>query len=219
VVHFAAAVYTHFMASFEAQPSGAPARLPLLSGMAFALGAWRDARTLLGDGLEACSPRAQTLAGLARKELVILTRDAGLWHLAEENAWLIEQYVLLRRALIAMLPAQAAFADDLAVGYIPNVPGYSLLAWNDGLQPARDVFMESAAEPPLETLPLHENAHRQDWLKLAGLPWGTVIREIPVASLRERLGIPSDVPLGLSALKLLNNGAGMLESARAKALA
>jgi hypothetical protein len=209
----------HFMASFEAQPSGAPARLPLLSGMAFALGAWRDARTLLGDGLEACSPRAQTLAGLARKELVILTRDAGLWHLAEENAWLIEQYVLLRRALIAMLPAQAAFADDLAVGYIPNVPGYSLLAWNDGLQPARDVFMESAAEPPLETLPLHENANRQDWLKLAGLPWGTVIREIPVASLRERLGIPSDVPLGLSALKLLNNGAGMLESARAKALA
>jgi len=220
VEKLASKLAARFMSSFEAQPSGAPARLPLLSGMAFALGVWRDARSLLGgDGLEACGPRAQELAGLARKELVILTRDAGLWQLAEENAWLIEQYVLLRRALNAMLSARDAFEDDLAVDYIPNVPAYSLLAWNDGLQSARDVFMESAAEPPLEMLPLHDNADRQDWLKLAGLPWGTVISEIPVASLRERLGIPPGVPLGLSALKLLSNGAGMLQSARTQALA
>ena len=220
VEKLASKLAARFMSSFEAQPIGAPARLPLLSGMAFALGVWRDARSLLGgDGLEACGPRAKVLAGLARKELVILTCDAGLWQLAEENAWLIEQYVLLRRALNSMLSARGAFEDDLAVDYIPTVPAYSLLAWNDGMQPARDVFMESAAEPPLEMLPLHDNADRQDWLKLAGLPWGTVISELPVARLRERLGIPPGVPLGLSALKLLSNGAGMLQSARTQALA
>jgi hypothetical protein len=46
-----------------------------------------------------------------------------------------------------------------------------------------------------------------------------VISEIPMVSLRERLGIPPQVPLGLSALKLLYNGAGMLQLARARVLA
>jgi len=200
-----------FQTSFDAQPIGAPARLPLLSGMAFALGTWRDARTVLGDGLEAFLERAQRLAELARRELLALTENAGIWQLAQEDAWLIGQYVLLRRALNGMGPVQEAFAADLAADYIPNVPAYSLLAWNDGLQEARDVFMDSAAETPLESLPLHNHADRQSWLQLAGLPRGMAISEIPMAQFRRRLGIPAGVPLGASALKLLHGASEMLE--------
>ena len=210
----AKSLISKFLTSFDAQPVGAPARLPLLGGMAFALGAWCDARVLLGDDFDVCLERAQRLAALARKELLALTEDAGVWQLAQENAWLIGQYVLLRRVLGEMRSAQEAFAADFSESYIQNGLTYRFCAWNDGLQEARDVFAESAAEPPLETLPLDNHADRQSWLKLAGLPRGMVVSEISMAQFRLRLGIPGDAPLGACALKLLHGASEMLEQNR-----
>lgn len=200
-----------FQASFERQPEGAPARLALLNGMAFALGVWRDARIVLEDSQDIFPDRAKLLSGLARKELLALTNGAGLWQLAQEQAWLVSQYVLLRRSLTGLLSGQDVFADHFDESWAPELPAYNLLAWNDGLQPMRDALTASEDEAPLEVLNLRTHEARQSWRQLAGLPVGLTASEIKIDDLRKCLGIPDNVSLGASAIELLKDAPEMLE--------
>lgn len=204
-----------FQTRFDAQRAGAPARLPLLTGMAFALGAWRDARSALSDGLEMCFEHARILADLAVKEIRALTGNASFWQLVqEENSWLIGQYVLLRRALVTMPSTQRAFEIDMDDNYIPAAPSFVLVGWNDGLQDARDLISQAKTEPALIALPIKTFEDRQDWQKLMGLPRGMSINDVPMAQLRQRLGIPADVSLGASALGLMREAPALIESNR-----
>lgn len=212
IEELASSLISKFQTRFNDQITGSPARLPLLSGMIFALSAWRDARHALGDGLEMCFQRAKVFADMALRELHTLTEKATLWELSQENSWLTGQYILLRRTLVTMPSSQKTFEIDMEDSYIPTALPFTLISWNDGLQRARDLIECAKTEEPLSVLPLRTFEHRNSWQKLMGLPRGINVNEISMEQLRHRLGIPTEVALGASALDLMSEAPALLES-------
>ncbi len=207
----ALALIDKYYTAFEGQKSGAPARLPLLSGMVFALGAWQDARNTLGDGLEMCFERARFFAELSLKELHTLTDNASFWQLAEENSWLIGQYVLLRRFLILMpSSSQNHFALNVDEDFSLGALSFTQVAWNDGLQMARDLFEEAQYEQPLEILPIRTFADRDGLQQFLKLPREVDVTEISLVKIRQQLGIPENVIMGNSALELMREAPGLI---------
>lgn len=189
--------------SLDRQEQGAPARLPLLMSMAFAVAAWRDARAALGDNCEVCRGRAAELREVVRKELIALTVGATLWQLATEKAWLIEQHVLLRRMLAAVEGGESTYGVDGAEVRIASDAAQARMAWNDGLQPIRDLLEESVGQPSIDVLALRSFDDAEAWSKLVGLPLGVVVTEAPAEQFRRHLGIPDHVPVGAAAIRLM----------------
>ncbi|MEN3175645.1 hypothetical protein ABDK75_06520 [Gluconobacter sp. OJA] len=214
IEELASSLIGKFQTRFNDQRPGSPARLPLLTGMTFALSTWRDARNALGDGLEMCFQRARVFAELALRELHALTGCATLWELAQENSWLTGQYILLRRTLIKMPSSQRTFEIDTDDNLVPATLSFTLIGWNDGLQRARDLIEYAKAEEPLSVLPVRTFDDRHGWQKLMGLPRGTNVNEIPMTQLRHRLGIPAEVTLGASALELMREAPALIENNR-----
>lgn len=200
-----------FQTRFNDQPLGSPARLPLLTGMVFALSIWRDARNVLEDDLEMCFQRGKGFADLAIAELRNLINGAKLWQLAEENSWLISQYVLLRRILAAMPSTQNTLESD---NVIPMTLSSILTGWNDGLQNARYLIEQAKTEQPLSSLPIKTFDDRHSWQKLVGLPRGISISEVPMEQVRLCLGIPDEINLGASALEIMRETPALIESNR-----
>lgn len=203
-----------FQTCFNDQRLGSPARLPLLTGMVFALSIWCDARNALGNGLELCFQRGQRFIELALAELRNLVEGATLWQLAEENSWLISQYVLIRRILVAMPSSQKTLENEIDKDIIPTPLSFSLIGWNDGLHDARNLLEQAKTEQPLLSLPIKTFDDRHAWQKLMGLPRGIIINEVPMDQLTHRLGIPDDVNLGASAIQLVREAPALLESNR-----
>lgn len=214
IEELASSLIGKFQTRFNDQRPSSPARLPLLTGMAFALSVWRDARSALGDSLEMCFQRAQVFADMALGELRALTGNATLWQLAQDNSWLTGQYVVLRRTLVAMPSTQKTYEINLKDERVPATLAFTLVGWDDGLQDARDLIEKAKAEQPLSVLPVKTFDDRQGWQKLMGLPRGTNVNEISMEQLRLRLGIPAEVTLGASALELMREAPALIESNR-----
>lgn len=204
IERLASSILGKLQTSLDGQQRGAPARLPLLLSMAFAVGTWRDARAALDEPVGMCLGRAAALRDVVRKELVVLTDKATLWQLAREKAWLIEQHVLLHRLLTAMEAEGGTFSLERGEARVISDAAQARIAWNDGLQPARDLLEESVGQPSIDVLPLRRFEDAEAWATLAGLPMGVAITEVPVEQFRQRLGIPEDVPLGEASLRLMH---------------
>ena len=203
-----------YQTRFNTQSAGAPARLPLLAGMAFALSARRDAMAMNGEDLTICEVAARRLANLARDELQALIANASFWQLAETNSWLIGQYVVLRRALIAMPLTEVRFLVAANDGASFTVADITVVGWSDGLDRARDLFDQIKTDPDLDTLKLQNVSERDAWRNLYNLPRGQMVREVPMVTFREKLGIPAGVPLGQAAGELLAIAPEMIEENR-----
>lgn len=147
IEELASALISKIQINFDHQTLGSPARLPLLIGMAFTLSIWRDTRNALGDGLDMCLERGKAFENLALKELQNLVKGAKIWQL-EEKAWLIGQYILLRRALAKMPTVQKAIEKESSDNYIPNSLSCTIIGWNDRLDDVRQIFIESKQVSP-----------------------------------------------------------------------
>ncbi|RQW38956.1 hypothetical protein [Novosphingobium sp. LASN5T] len=203
-----------YQTRFNAQSAGAPARLPLLAGMAFALSARRDAMAMNGEDLAICEVAAQRLADLARGELQALNANASFWQLAETNSWLIGQYVVLRRALIAMPLTEVRFPAVANDGASFTMADITVVGWSDGLEQARDLFDQIKSNPDMDTLKLQNVSERDAWRNLYNLPRGQIVREVPMVKFREKLGIPASTPLSQAAGELLALIPEMIEENR-----
>lgn len=200
--------------SYRTQASGAPARLPLLTGMAFAVSMWRDARSLMGGELAICFAQARTLAEMARIELKALSANATFWEMAQQNDWLISQYVILHRSLVGMPGAQSALAVAANDEDLAPLPLSNLVGWNDGFDAARDLLDAIGTETDADVLRLRTTEQRDAWRTLSGLPRSVMINEVPLAEVRKVLGVPDEVVLGDKAGDLLAAAPEMLNQAR-----
>jgi hypothetical protein len=203
-----------YQTCFNAQPEGAPARLPLLTGMAFALYARRDAMAMIGEDIAICEAAARRLAELVQSELHALSANASFWQLTESNSWLIGQYVVLRRALIAMPEDEVRFSVAANDGGSFTMPEVAILGWNDGLDAARDLFGQMKTDPDQDILKLQSASERHAWRILYGLPRGQMVREVSMATFREKLGIPESIHLSQTASELLELVPEMIEDNR-----
>ncbi|MBR2124191.1 MAG: hypothetical protein IJ934_03300 [Acetobacter sp.] len=202
----ARSLISQYETHFKEQATGSPARLPFLIGITFALGAWCGARKILGnDGFAICVEHAKRLLPYVQEEQKTLLQEITLWELYSEGnrVYLLEYYKILFDNLNNIVQQQ----DQDILLLAEEKPQKELQKTNkhhDDIQRLKNLFKQAIKEPPIDILPIQDKIEDlRKWANLSLLSYEDAQRHHSIDDLRQILGVPSDVPLGSSALELM----------------
>lgn len=162
---------------------GDPRRLPFLSARVLAVQLEADTRHFRKgpDGLSFCQDKRMALSSLLKAEVEMLSKDK-LFDLLG-NSYLIEQYVLLNRAVKQIDYVAAPFQMIGPESSMSLLGRPELFVWNDGLSAVRqamETLDDAPSGPEPEVLVNHQGGNT-NW-------YG----DGTVSGLKNMLGIPED---------------------------
>lgn len=163
---------------------GDPAKLPFINARAFAVHLELEARTMLNEGVLSRETKIQQMRDVIQTEVLALIERTPLALLATQQHALVEQYLLLDRAIRGSVTL-VEFPNGTIQPMLP--PGYA--TWDDNLEPVRKLLQEESLVPTPSTLPLRSLAEHSAWREVKELPRGEVVAEISTEELKTRLGV------------------------------
>jgi len=195
-------------------------KLPFLINQAFALGMELEARLVLNESIAGCNYEVQKLSKEIQLEIQYITQNKKIYDLAVTYSFIIEQYVLLKRALISLINKEPNKEhSNFCIDYDHHelIPKYQLfdLSWNDGLQDIRDIFLENIHTTiEINIVTLESVRDHRIWAKLNCIPVEALSsNNIELLEVKRVFGIPKDVIIASdSALKLLRSFEESLQS-------
>lgn len=170
-------------------------RLPYLSAYVLAVQLEVDVRRFRQDDIALCNGRRLDISRLLRAEVEKLSEGKLFDIVASERSFLIEQYVLLHRAVKHSVNVPVASQVEKDGNGMPVLGSPELFVWADGLDPVRQVIqtlrdVPSGNEPEI-LVRLRDEADRKHYGELFPVSG----QHVTVSAFKEALGIPGDYSL------------------------